>query len=137
MNAKFRFTFLPLYRWGRDLCAMIWRQIQNIWFYQEVNSFNSFVVQLLVTAPSGQFRLSSFACNVREAHVWSETTVLFVLLFKNSVNHKFRACIWIRSNEMQQYAGVYLLVVALTLWAVPEAAVTVCCTPDDGCDRHP
>jgi len=28
-------------------------------------------------------------------------------------------------------------VVALTLWHVPEAAVTVWCTPDDGCDRHP
>ena len=68
---------------------------------------------------------------------------------------------------MQQYAGVYLLqnystcfgclshpssgvhqtvtaykprwrkVVALTLWPVAEAAVTVWCTPDDGCDRHP
>jgi len=28
-------------------------------------------------------------------------------------------------------------VVALTLWLIPEAAVTVWCTPDDGCDRHP
>jgi len=26
--------------------------------------------------------------------------------------------------------------VALTLWPVPEAAVTVWCTPDDGCVRH-
>jgi len=28
-------------------------------------------------------------------------------------------------------------VVALTLWPVPEAAITFLCTPDDGCDRHP
>jgi len=95
----------------------------------------------------------------------------------------YRESIIIRSNEMQQYAGVYLLqnysicfgclshpssginqtvnaasgtghitcqsnnlpaawprwrkVVALTLWPVPEARVTVSCTPDDGCDRHP
>ena len=28
-------------------------------------------------------------------------------------------------------------VVALILWPVPEAAVTVLCTPDDGCDGHP
>jgi len=25
----------------------------------------------------------------------------------------------------------------VTLWPVPEAAVTVWCTPDDGCDGHP
>jgi len=97
-----------------------------------------------------------------------------------------RDSILIRSNEMQQYAGVCLLqnystcfgclshpssvvhqsvtaasstgnsvrattfrqcvlirprwrkvVVALTLWPVPKAAVKVWCTPDDGCDRHP
>ena len=24
----------------------------------------------------------------------------------------------------------------LPAWPVPEAAVTVLCTPDDGCDRH-
>ena len=28
-------------------------------------------------------------------------------------------------------------VVAQILWPVPEAAVTVLCTPDDGCDGHP
>ena len=28
-------------------------------------------------------------------------------------------------------------VVALTLWPVSEAAVTVLCTPDNGCDTHP
>ena len=27
--------------------------------------------------------------------------------------------------------------VAQLLWPVPEAAVTVLCTPDDGCDGHP
>jgi hypothetical protein len=27
--------------------------------------------------------------------------------------------------------------VAQILWPVPEAAVTVLCTPDDGCDGHP
>jgi hypothetical protein len=93
-----------------------------------------------------------------------------------------RDSILIRSNEIQQYAGIYFLqnysacfgclshpssgvhqnltaasgtghsiwattfcqrglirrkVVALTLWPVTEAAVTVLCTPDDGCDRHP
>ena len=94
--------------------------------------------------------------------------------------------ILIRSNKMQQYAGVYLLqnystcfgclshpssgvhqtVTAASdtghitcqsnnlppawlghaggrlllwhvIWPVPEAAVTVLCTPDDGCDWHP
>jgi len=34
----------------------------------------------------------------------------------------------IRSNKMQQYAGIYLLT---------EAAFTVFCTPDDGCNGHP
>jgi len=67
---------------------------------------------------------------------------------------------------MQQYADIYLLlnystcfgrpsrlssgvhktVVAASgtdhtiyhiLWSVPEAATTVLCTPDDGCDGHP
>jgi hypothetical protein len=28
-------------------------------------------------------------------------------------------------------------VVAQILWPLPEAAVTVLCTPDDGCDGHP
>ena len=28
-------------------------------------------------------------------------------------------------------------VFALTLWPVPEAAVTVSCIPDEGCDRKP
>ena len=28
-------------------------------------------------------------------------------------------------------------VVAQIIWPVPEAAVTVLCTPDDGCDGHP
>ena len=28
-------------------------------------------------------------------------------------------------------------VVAEILWPVPEAAVTVLCSPGDGCDRHP
>jgi len=28
-------------------------------------------------------------------------------------------------------------VVAQILWPVPEAAFTVLCTPDDGCDGHP
>ena len=92
--------------------------------------------------------------------------------------------ILIRSNKIQQYAGIYLLqnhstcfgcplrpssgvhktvtaasctghsiwatmflqrglwprwrnIVAQILWPVPEAAVTVLCTPDDGCDGHP
>ena len=66
-------------------------------------------------------------------------------------------------NKIQQYArlGRYLLtakslymfrqqpssnvayrprwrkVVAQILWPVPEDAVTVLCTPDDGCDGHP
>ena len=63
---------------------------------------------------------------------------------------------------MQQYAGIYLLQnyctcfgcpshpssgvnktvtaasgTAQILWPVPEAAVTVLFTPDDGCDGHP
>jgi hypothetical protein len=25
----------------------------------------------------------------------------------------------------------------LLLWPIPEAAVTILCTPDDGCDEHP
>ena len=93
--------------------------------------------------------------------------------------------ILIRSNKMQQYAGIYLLqnhslhvlgvpshpspgehktvtavlgtghsiwattflqrgqrprwrkVVAQILWPVPRTAVTVLCSPDDGCDGHP
>ena len=96
-----------------------------------------------------------------------------------------RNSILIRSNEMQQYARVYLLqnystcfwcpshpssgvhqtvtaasgtghsiwankfpptwpkghvggnLFAQILWPVPEAAVTLWCTPDDGCDKHP
>jgi len=28
-------------------------------------------------------------------------------------------------------------VVAQILWLVPEAAVKILCTPDDGCDGHP
>ena len=95
-----------------------------------------------------------------------------------------RNSILIRSNKMQQYAGIYLLqnhstcfgcpshlssgvhktvtaasgtvhsiwattflqrgpwprwrkAVVQILWPVPEAAVTVLCTPDDGCDGHP
>ena len=84
---------------------------------------------------------------------------------------RYLNCILIISNEMQQYAGVYLLqnystcfgclshpssgvhqtvtaasgtghsvratTSAPTLWPVPDVAVTVWGTPDDGCDRHP
>jgi len=52
--------------------------------------------------------------------------------------------ILIRSNKMQQYAGSVALghaggrlLLWYMIWPVPEAAVTVFCTPDDGCDRHP
>ena len=52
---------------------------------------------------------------------------------------------------MQQYAGIYLLRNNSTCFGcpshqssgehktvtVPEATVTVLCTPDDGCDGHP
>ena len=69
-----------------------------------------------------------------------------------------RNSVLIRSNKMQQYAGVYLLQNYSTCFGcpshpssgvhqtvtaasgtgpVPEAAVTVLCTPDDGCDGHP
>ena len=55
----------------------------------------------------------------------------------------------IRSNKMQQFAGIYLVQNYSTCFGcpsypssgvhetVPEAAVTVLCTPDDGCDGHP
>jgi len=92
MNVKFRFTFLPLYRWGRYFCALMGLQKQNMWFYQKANSIISFVVQLLITAPSGQFRHSSFACNVRESYVLSETAILFILSFTNSAHLNVIAC---------------------------------------------
>jgi len=48
---------------------------------------------------------------------------------------------------MQHFAGIYLenlanwprwrKVVARILWLVSEAAVTILCTPDHGCDGHP
>jgi hypothetical protein len=46
---------------------------------------------------------------------------------------------------MQQYACIYLLPLTTleegccsdTIGPVPEAAVTVLCTPDDGSDGHP
>ena len=91
MNVKFRFTFLPLYRRRRDFCALIGRQKQNIWSYQKGNSI-SIVVQLLITAPSGQFRHSSFACTVQESHVRSKTAILFILSFTNSAHHNDIAC---------------------------------------------
>ena len=40
-------------------------------------------------------------------------------------------------REIFFYRPRWQKVVALTLWPVPEAAVTVWCIPDDGCDRHP
>ena len=88
----------------------------------------------------------------------------------------FPVSILIRSNKMQQYAGIYLLqnystcfgcpshpssgvrktvtaasgtgnitypgnnlvlLPGYVILPVPEAAVTVLCTPDDGCDGHP
>jgi len=72
-----------------------------------------------------------------------------------------RKSILIRSNKMQQNAGIYLLqnhskcfgcsshpssglirphrrkVVAQIPWPVPEAAVRILCTPDEGCDGLP
>ena len=54
-----------------------------------------------------------------------------------------------KSNEMQQYADIYLLLNYSTyylfghlwgslpsqiIWSVPQAEVTVLCTPDDGRD---
>ena len=52
---------------------------------------------------------------------------------------------WYRSyhvSEQQPSSSVayrprWRKVVVLILWRVPEAAVTVWCTPDVGCDRHP
>ena len=38
--------------------------------------------------------------------------------------------ILIISKKMQGYAGIRDI-------TIPEAAVTVLCTPDDGCDGHP
>ena len=47
-------------------------------------------------------------------------------------------------NEMQQYAGIYLLQIYSTCFGCPshpslgvQETVTVFCTPDDGCDGHP
>ena len=115
MNVKLRFTILPLYLWERNLCALIGRQKQNIWFYQKANSFISFVVQLLITAPSGQFRHSSFACNVRESHLWSETAFLFILSFTNSAHHNFIECFISMNQKPTSFRILYSLQYILEL----------------------
>ena len=60
-----------------------------------------------------------------------------------------RNSILIRSNKMQQYAGIYLLQNYSTCFGCPShpssgvrktvtaASGRVLCTPDDGCDGHP
>ena len=110
------------------------------------------------------------------------TELYSIFYIHGSMHHN---SILIRSNKMQQHAGIYLLhnhsacfrcpshpstgvhktvtatsgtghsiwattflqrglwprwrkvVVMLLLWPVPEAAVTVLCTPVDGCNGHP
>jgi hypothetical protein len=105
--------------------------------------------------------------------------------YRDRSNHYCIDHVLMRSNKIQQYAGIYLLriystcfgrpsrpssgvqktvtaasgtghsngatnflcglirprwrkvVAMLLLWPVPEAAVTVLCTPDDGCDGCP
>jgi len=44
--------------------------------------------------------------------------------------------IWATSFLRGQIWPCWRKAVAQILWPVPEAAVTVLCTPDDGCDGH-
>ena len=65
------------------------------------------------------------------AIVWAYDCKFYIHV---SMHHN---CMLIKSNKMHQYAGIYLVVVAQTVWPVPEGAVTVLCSPDDGCNGHP
>ena len=50
-----------------------------------------------------------------------------------TAGHSVRATTFRQRGQRPRWRKVF----ALTLCPVPEAAVTVLCTPDDGCDRHP
>ena len=51
----------------------------------------------------------------------------------SGTGHSIWATTFLHSGQCPRWRKA----VAQILWPVPEAAVTVLCTPDDGCDRHP
>jgi len=52
----------------------------------------------------------------------------------SGTGHSIRATTFLQRGQMWSR---WRKVVAQILWPVPEVAVTVLCTPDDGCDGHP
>jgi len=52
----------------------------------------------------------------------------------SGTGHSVRATIFLQRGLIRPR---WRKVVAQILWPVPEAAVTVWCIADDGCDRHP
>ena len=52
----------------------------------------------------------------------------------SGIGHSIRATIFLQLGLIRPS---WRKVIALILWPVPEVAVTVLCTPDDGCDGHP
>ena len=52
----------------------------------------------------------------------------------SGISHGIRATTFLQRGLIRPR---WRKVVAQILWPVPEAAVTVLCTPDDGCDGHP
>ena len=52
----------------------------------------------------------------------------------SGTGHSVRATTFLRRGQIWPRRRK---VVAQILWPVPEVAVTVLCTPDDGCDGHP
>ena len=52
----------------------------------------------------------------------------------SGAGHSIRVTTFCQHGLIRQH---WQNVVALILWPVPEAGITVWCTPDNGCDRHP
>jgi len=62
---------------------------------------------------------------------------LLGIIYQNFIYDNINYVILIRLIRLVLIRPHWRKVVALLLWPVPEAAVTVLCIPDDRCDGHP
>ena len=95
----------------------------SCWIYRP--RWRKVVAQILSPVPEAAFTVlcnPDDGCNGHPKHVESDFAV-------NKYLHTAASC-WIFRPRWRKF-------VAQILWPVPEAAFTVLCTPDDGCNGHP
>jgi len=112
----------PVYMLIKYLLYAVWR-----WLIQWTTVRTCSVCQSFI---KGKKTHSDNAAAIhRERYETVRETKWYFIFMIPCIVTTFRHCGLIRPSWRK--------VVAQILWPVSEAAVTVWCTPDDGCDRHP